>query len=159
MSITKKIVAVAAAVMVLAAAGADIAEAKKGSSGSGGNTGNSGNLRYRCNANAAPDISMASKWEVKKGRQRFQVEFEAGPATTLTAGTALTLAVGGVEVGVGTLELIGTDLVIEIQYDSKVSPSGDERAFPANFPRTTIGSGTQVEFRSGVTPVLGCVLG
>lgn len=158
MSITKNFVAVAAATLVLAAVGADIAEAKKGS-GSGGNVGNSGNVRYRCNANAAPDISLSSKWEVKKGRQRFQVEFEAGPATTLTAGTALTLAVGGIEVGVGTLELIGTDLVIEIEYDSKVSPSGDERAFPANFPRTTIGSGTPVEFRSGVTPVLGCVLG
>lgn len=155
MSITGKIVAAAATVLLLA--GADIAEAKKGGQGSGG--GSSASVRYRCHANAAPDISMSSKWEVKKGRKKFGVEFEAGPGTTLTAGTVLTLAVNAIVVGTGTLETIGTDLVVEIEYDSKVSSSGDERAFPANFPQNTIGSGTPVELRLGVTPVLGCVLG
>lgn len=155
--------AAAVALSAMAAAPSE-ALAKKGGSGSGsggsGGGSSSGDVRYTCRATGAPDISMQARWEVKKGRKRFRVEFEAATGGAYTVGQIMTVAVGPVEtaldVGSAALEVIGADLVFELGFDSKAQSGGDNLAFPPNFP--TITAATDVTVKTGGTPVLGCTL-
>jgi hypothetical protein len=156
--------AAAVALSVMAAAPAEALAKKGGNSGSGGGSGGggstSGDVRYTCRATGAPDISMQARWEVKKGRKRFRVEFESATGGAYTVGQIMTVAVGPVEtaldVGSAALEAIGADLVFELGFDSKAQSGGDNLAFPPNFP--TITAATDVTVKTGGTAVLGCTL-
>jgi hypothetical protein len=115
-------------------------------------------VRYRCRAKGAIDISLAAKFESRASRNRnkFSVEFEAGPGTGFVAGNQLTVAVVGVEVGSAILENVLGDAVFDLNFDTR--PQLDSQAFPANWP-TGVGAGTDVEVRNGEATVLGCTLG
>ncbi|MBT9289680.1 hypothetical protein [Prosthecodimorpha staleyi] len=150
----------AVALAAMAAAPSEALAKKGGNSGSGGGGGSSGDVRYTCRATGAPDISMQARWEVKKGRKRFRVEFEAATGGAYTVGQIMTVAVGPVEtaldVGSAALEVIGADLVFELGFDSKAQSGGDNLAFPPNFP--TITAATDVTVKTGGAAVLGCTL-
>ena len=107
-------------------------------------------IRLRCNAEGSQDISMDAKFEQRGNRLKFDASFEARAGLGFNAGQALTVIVGGVDVGQMILSDIG-DIVGDLDFDTNIERNDNDVPPPGNFPE--VGAGTSV-----VVGPLGCAL-
>ncbi len=107
--------------------------------------------RLQCSADGASDVSIAARYEERRGRVKFDASFEAAPDAGFAAGQQLAVSVGGVNIGSMTLasDLLSGDVVGDLEFDTRAD---ENNPFPSNFP--TVATGMSVTVGN-----LGCALG
>lgn len=108
--------------------------------------------RIECEKRGAYDTSMDARFEVRGGREKFDVSFEAAPGGYFSSGQELDVHVDYVYVGKLMLRYEGFDLQGDLEFDTNIdSVYDDSQPFPENFPE--VGRGTHV-----TVGYLGCSL-
>lgn len=112
---------------------------------------NGAQVRLQCSADGVGDVSIAARYEARRGRSKFDASFEAPANAGFIAGQQLAVFVGGVNVGPMTLasDPFSGDIVGDLEFDTRAD---DNNPFPANFP--TVAAGVSVTVSN-----LGCALG
>jgi hypothetical protein len=114
-------------------------------------------IRLECDADGAGDISMNARYEVRRARKKFSTEFEAAPGQGFKAGDRMTVLVASVNVGgVRLKEVLGGDLVGDLNLDTTAGAGDQAKPFPSNFPK--VERGTRVVVAINGNNVLGCRL-
>jgi hypothetical protein len=114
-------------------------------------------LRLECNAEGPGDISMQARYEERRARKKFTTEFEAVPGGAFRAGDRMTVVVDAIQVGAIRLkQVVGGDLVGDLNLDTTAGPGDQARPFPRNFP--AVQRGTRVAVAINGNNVLGCRL-
>jgi len=114
-------------------------------------------LRLECDVDGAGDISMHARYEARRSRKKFSAEFEAAPGEGFKAGDRMTVAVDSVNVGgVRLKQVVGGDLVGDLNLDTTAGPGDQAKPFPNNFPQ--VQRGTRVAVAINGNNVLGCRL-
>jgi len=124
----------------------------------GGSSANaSDGLRLECDVDGAGDISMHARYEARRSRKKFSAEFEAAPGQGFKAGDRMTVAVASINVGgVRLKEVLGGDLVGDLNLDTTAGPGDQAKPFPSNFPK--VERETRVVVAINGNNVLGCRL-
>lgn len=108
--------------------------------------------RLECGERGVYDTSMDARYEVRDGREKFDVSFEAAPGGYFSSGQELDVYVDYVYVGKLMLRYEGFDLQGDLEFDTNIdSVYDDSQPFPENFPE--VGRGTHV-----TVGYLGCSL-
>ena len=112
--------------------------------------------RLECRARGMGDISMSGRFEDRRMRQKFSVEFEAAPGGDFVDGDVLDIHVDGMMVGEMMLMQTLGDVVGDFDLDTTAQPDDDDLPFPDGFPEVSVDTEIEV-VRDGET-VLGCSL-
>lgn len=113
--------------------------------------------RMECSARGPHDISMQARYESRRVREKFTVEFEAGPRSLMIAGEQIGVMIENVLIAKITLKQIASgDVVGELDFDSTAGPFDNNAPFPASWPG--VKSGAEVELVSGRSTLLACEL-
>jgi len=112
---------------------------------------NGAQVRLQCSADGVGDVSIAARYEARRGRTKFDASFEAPANAGFIAGQQLAVFVGGVNVGPMTLssDPFNGDIVGDLEFDSRAD---ENNPFPSNFPAVAAGVSVTVSN-------LGCALG
>jgi hypothetical protein len=106
-------------------------------------------IRLECDAEGAGDISMSARYEDRRGRERFDTEFEAAPGGDFGPGQTMNVIVRKVIVGSVKLKTARNgDIVGDLNLGR------DGKPIPEGFPKVKSGTPVQVQIDGGV--VLGC---
>lgn len=126
-------------------------------SGFGSGAATAAGLRLECNAEGAGDTSMQARYEERRARKKFSTEFEAAPAAGFKEGDRMTVVVDTVQVGsVRLKQVVGGDVVGDLNLDTTAGPGDLAKPFPRNFP--PVQRGTRVIVKINGANVLGCRL-
>ncbi|WEM44359.1 hypothetical protein PTW35_24080 (plasmid) [Photobacterium sp. DA100] len=111
-----------------------------------------GRTRLECGKSGAYDTSMSARYEVRDGREKFDVSFEAAPTGYFFSGQELDVHVDYVFVGKMMLRYVGFDLQGDLEFDTNIDGANDDSVpFPEDFPSVERGTHVTVGY-------LGCSL-
>ena len=100
--------------------------------------------RFECWEPGPYDTSMDARFEVRDGREKFDVSFEAAPKGYYESGDILDVHVNYEKVGYMVLYYQGYDLQGDLEFDTQVEGKYDDsQPFPENFPEN-VGKGTHI---------------